>query len=206
MITLFAAAIGAQDVGLPKADAPAASPSPSPARPAELIPPDLLPPPSATPPVPPPDPPSIKELDESLKPKPRSAAAENYRLHIEWRKIRNQVQNDAKVKAALAEAEKAPTDLEKRKLLARYYQVFYARAAAIAPAELRNYLNDRKREALNSLPQPRVRPETTKLVPPPPTPVPAPPALPATPPPQAAPVPSPPLPEAASSASPAPTP
>ena len=148
----------------PSAEITPASPPSAP----DLIPADILPPPDQTAPAPLPDIPTIEQLDEGLKPPPLSPAAEAYRLHVEWRKLRNRVQNDPAVKAAFARAEAARTDLEKRKLLARYHELFYRKMTAIAPPEMKTYLNDRKREQLAALPQPRVRPETA-----PPTPTPA---------------------------------
>ena len=170
--------VSAQEAQLPKpatqdpaplepTPTPAITPASPPAAP-QLIPADILPPPDQTAPAPMPDIPTIEQLDEGLKPPPLSPAAEGYRLHVEWRKLRNQVQNDPAVKAAFARAEAARTDLEKRKLLARYHELFYRRITAIAPPEMKAYLNDRKKEQLASLPQPRVRPETA-----PPTPTPA---------------------------------
>lgn len=175
VLCAYASAVHGQDAPLPVAspEDPTQQPTatPAPATPAptipppQLIPPDILPMPdqsvlpSATPAGP-----TLQQLDEALKPKPLSEATENYRRHIEWRKLRNRTQNDPEVKAALAVAEKTRTDLQKRKLMARYYEVFYARAAALGPPDFKAYLMDRKREALNALPQPRVRPTSTALV------------------------------------------
>ena len=149
----------AQDVPLPTSEPqdPAAAADATP--PPELIPADILPPPDPAAPAPALDIPTIDQLDAGLKPPPLSPAAEAHRLHLEWRKLRNQVQNEARVKAALADADAARTDIERRKLLARYHEIFYSRMIAIAP-EMKSYLLDRKREQLASLPQPRVRPET----------------------------------------------
>ena len=168
----------AQDTPLPKpatqdpaplepTPTPVITPAAPPAAP-DLIPADILPPPDPAAPAPLPDIPTIEQLDEGLKPPPLSPAAEGYRLHVEWRKLRNQVQNDPAVKAAFARAEAARTDLEKRRLLARYHELFYRKMIAAAPPDMKAYLNDRKKEQLASLPQPRVRPETA-----PPTPTPA---------------------------------
>jgi len=170
-----ASGLRAQDVALPRPatqdpaplePTPAATVTPAPAAP-ELIPADLLPAPNLTAPAPTLDIPSIEQLDEGLKPPPLSPAAEAQRQHFEWRKLRNRVQNDPAVKAAFAKAEAAPTDLEKRKLLARYYELFYRKIDAIAPPDMKAYLAQRKREQLALLPQPRVRPETALPSPPP---------------------------------------
>jgi len=134
------------------------SPSPAP----ELIPADVLPaidrgaspaPPSA-------NEPAIPKLDEIFRQNPLSAAAENSRRHAEWRQLQNRVVNDAKVKEALRLADAAGTDLEKRKLLRSYYQIFFGKMIALASTpEMKAYLNERKKNQLNALPQPRVRPE-----------------------------------------------
>jgi len=153
----------AQDAPLPQPDAqdPAATPSPAPiAPPPLLIPPDILPPPDAAPEPPAPNLPSIPQLDEGFKIGPINQPAETRRLHAEWRKLRNRVENDPQVRTARVTAEKARTDLQKRKLLRRYYDVLYAKMSALAEPGFRPYLNDRKKEALAALPQPRVRPET----------------------------------------------
>lgn len=143
---------------------PAPGPTSPPMAP-DLIPADILPPPDTSGQAPIPDLPTIEQLDEGLKPPPLSPAAENHRRHLAWRKLRNRVQNDPAVKAAFAKADAASTDLEKRKQLARAYELFYRKIAAVAPADMKPYLNDRKREHLASLPQPRVRPETALSTP-----------------------------------------
>lgn len=166
-IALVLAAVSpsqAQDAPLPKPETqdPAESPRPraeSSPPPPQLIPPDVLPLPQVLPSEIAPNIPGIEQLDESLKQPPLSPAAENQRRQIEWRRLRNRVRNDNELKAAVARAEAAGTDLERRQLLRRYYQLLYGKLAAIAPADMKSYLEDRKNEALNGLSQPRVRPE-----------------------------------------------
>jgi hypothetical protein len=161
-------ALHAEDALLPKPDvtpadvSPDASPTPQLAVPPPiLIPEDLLPAPGATP-APAANIPTIPQLDESLKPPRLNPAATVYQLNIEWRKLRNRVQNDAQLKAALAHADAAPNDLEKRKRLAIYYEAFYGKMIALAGTpELKQFLRDRKTTSLAELKQPRVRPETT---------------------------------------------
>jgi hypothetical protein len=159
-----------------------------PTPPPQLIPDDILPAPDLSPKPTPAQPgTTIPQLDESFQEKPLSAESENRRLHIEWRKLRNRVQNDAEVRAALARAEAARTDLEKRKLLARYFEIFFGKMMAIAPADMKGYLQAKKAEHLAALPQPSVRPSGL----PAPTPVPAVAGLPASsPPPLPAPTPT----------------
>jgi len=153
----------AQEAPLPTLDAQNAavptgtSPSPMPSVPApQLLPADFLP--SPAPPAP--NPPSIPQLDESFKPAPLSPAAQGQQLNIEWRKLRNRTQNDPAVKAALARAETARTDLEKRELLAKYYKLSFGKMIALADSpQLKAHLQDRMKEQLSTLQQPRVRPD-----------------------------------------------
>ena len=156
-------ALHGQDAPLPQSSTqdPAATPSPAPiAPPPQPIPPELLPPPDGVPLPPAPNVPSIPQLDEGFKIGPLNQPAEARRVHAEWRKLRNRVENDPQIRAARVTAEKARTDLQKRKLLRRYYEMLYARMSALADPGFRPYLNDRKNEALATLPQPRVRPES----------------------------------------------
>ena len=165
-VLFLTSGLHAQDVDLPArsgSPGPSATPSPAPTpipTPQDLIPPDILPPPDAAPPPPAPNVPTIPQLDDGFKAGPISKPAEDRRLHAEWRRLRNKVENDPEIRAARMVAEKAKTDLEKRKLLRRYYEMLYAKLSAIAEPGFRPYLNDRKREVLATLPQPRVRPET----------------------------------------------
>jgi hypothetical protein len=150
-------ALHAQEPPLPAAatqETPAA-PIPVPSVP-QLIPDEVLP--AA---APRPSPPGLPQLDEAFKDKPLSAIAADQNARREWRTLRNAVANDPAAKAAYADAERARTDLEKRKLLRRYYEILYGKmmARATSPA-MKSYLNDRKNEHLNTLPQPHVRPET----------------------------------------------
>ena len=120
--------------------------------------------------------PEIPALDDAFKPAPLSPAAEAQRQHIEWRRLRNLVQNDQVLQVALKSAMAAPTDLEKRKRLGRYYDLYYDRMMARAAPDMQKYLLARKREAVGLLPQPRVRPELivskTAGITPSPTPIP----------------------------------
>ncbi len=152
-----------QEAELPSREGEEPTPTPAgvalPTPPPQLIPDDILPAPDLSPTpggVQPQT--TIQELDDSLQAKPVNPESENRRLHIEWRKLRNRVQNDPEVRAALARAEAARTDLEKRKLLARYFEIFFGKMIAIGPAEMKDYLLARKQEHLATLPQPSVRP------------------------------------------------
>ena len=167
----------AQEPPLPaKTETPGSSPSPAGTRPQLNIPeipmavepPKLVPDssPSVThdPAIPalPKTAPPLSELDAAFQKSPLAQAAEEQRLHLEWRRLQNRVAHDPDVVAAKAATTTARTDLEKRERLRTYYNVYYAhmRALAVGP-ELRIYLDGKKAAALESLAQRRVRPEST---------------------------------------------
>jgi hypothetical protein len=135
--------------------------------------------------------PELSQLDEIFKQTSLGKTADEYRTHVEWRRLQNQVANDPAVVAAKKAAESAHTDLEKRKRLGNYYNTYYKRMEALAgSAEMKAALAGFKAAHLGMLIQPRVRPSPS-------------PTLLATPSPTATPVPSePPLPSAAPSPSP----
>ena len=119
--------------------------------------------------------PSISELDTAFQHSSIGQAAEEQRLHLEWRKLKNRASLDPEVIAAKKAVDTARprTDVEKRNLMRAYYKVFYDHILALAETpEIKPYLEQRKREALNSLAQPNLRPEPT------PTPTPSPSATP----------------------------
>ncbi len=140
--------------------APEISPTAPPALPTPL--PNLAPLPLPTIPVIP----GISQLDEAFKKSPLGKAAEDYRLHVEWRKLQNEAASDPRVLAASASAAAARTDLEKRKRLRVYYDVYYGlmRSRASTP-ELKAYIDAQKAAHLGTTAQDRVRPGGT----PPPT-------------------------------------
>ncbi len=116
----------------------------------------------------------LNQIFEQMKPDPAIA---EHRSHVEWRKLRTQTEYDPAIVAAKADAEAAPTDLEKRNRLRLYYNLWYDRMSALAPDQtMIDYLKARRDEHLVLLDQPRVRPtaETekreaaAKLAPPPP--------------------------------------
>jgi len=91
-----------------------------------------------------------------------SASAENAKYHLKWRELRNRVASDPQVVNALAAAEAAHTDLEKRRVLRQYYEVYYGKMVSLATTPgLKAFVEARKNERLNELPQPRVRPTST---------------------------------------------
>jgi hypothetical protein len=166
---LWAAAllVRAQEPPLPAAtETPAASASPSasvrpqldiPDIPITVEPTPLVP---NTAPAPKKNVPSLSELDAAFQHSSMGQAVEEQRLHLEWRKLKNRASDDPEVVSAKKAISSARTDLDKRNLTRTYYKVFYAHMQALAEtAEMKGYLEQRKKEALDGLAQPRVRPE-----------------------------------------------
>jgi hypothetical protein len=167
IVALFACAslLLGQEPPLPAAtETPAASPSARPQLnipeiPMAVEPTPLVPNTSATPKK---TAPSISELDAAFQHSSLGQAAEEQKLHIEWRQLKNRTVHDAEVVAAKAAAAAAKTDVEKRSLLRAYYKIFYAHMEALATTpEIKAYLEQKKNEILNSFAQPHVRPEPT---------------------------------------------
>ena len=111
----------------------------------------------------PPDVPELSQLDEAFKKQTSlGKEADQRRLHIEWRKLKNQVVNDPSIRAAKAFALAARTDLEKRNRLRNYYNLYYDRMSALASsAEMKLALQALKTAYFKSIDQPRVRPSPT---------------------------------------------
>jgi hypothetical protein len=106
--------------------------------------------------------PSITELDTAFQHSSLGQAVEEQRMHLEWRKLKNRASLDPEVVAARKAIDSARTDVDKRNLLRAYYRIFYARMQNLAETpEIKAYLEQRKKEALNGLAQPHVRPEPT---------------------------------------------
>jgi uncharacterized surface protein with fasciclin (FAS1) repeats len=106
--------------------------------------------------------PELSQLDEAFKPKSLGKEADQRRLHIEWRQLKNRVVNDPSVRAAKAAALAARTDLEKRDRLRNYYNVYYDRMSALAAsAEMKLALEAFKTAYFKLIDQPRVRPSPT---------------------------------------------
>jgi hypothetical protein len=145
-----------------------ATPAPSPSARPELTIPDipmavepspLVP---STSPVPKKTVPSLQELDTAFQHSSLGAAVEEQRLHLEWRKLKNRASLEPEVIAAKKAVDRARTDPEKRDLMRAYYRLFFARMLALADgADIKAYLEQREKEALNGLAQPHVRPEPT---------------------------------------------
>ena len=89
-------------------------------------------------------------------------AADDFKSHLEWRKLANQAVGDPAVVAAKAAAGAAKTDLEKRAKLKIYYNLYYGRMGSFAATpELKAYVEGMKAAHLAVLAQPRVRPTPT---------------------------------------------
>ena len=103
--------------------------------------------------------PALSQLDAAFQKSPLAKAAEEQRLHLEWRQLQNRAAHDPEVVAAKAATTTAKTDLEKRARLRAYYNVYYAHMQALASSpEIKRYLDGKKAAVLESLAQHRVRP------------------------------------------------
>ena len=117
---------------------------------------------SPTPPPNGPELPDLKKLDDSFKPKSLGKDADTLRIHALWRQLKNRAVNDPDVQTAKKYAQAARTDLEKRKRLNSYYEVYYQRMSALATTpELKLALQALKDVHQGMLAQPRVRPSPT---------------------------------------------
>jgi hypothetical protein len=113
--------------------------------------------------------PPLSELDAAFQHSSLGQAAEEYRLHVEWRQLENRTATDPEVMAAKAATATAKTDVQKRNLMRAYYKISYAHMQALAATpEIKAYLEGKKQAMLAGLAQPHLRPEPT------PTPTPAP--------------------------------
>jgi len=163
----------AQEPSLPtKAETPSPTPSPASTRPQLNIPeiplaiepPTLVPNASATPSgdrITSPGTktaPALSQLDAAFQQSPLGQAAEEQRLHLEWRKLENRVAEDPEVVAAKAATKRTKTDFEKRARLRTYYNVYYGRMEALtSDPGIKAYLEGKKAAALEGLAQHRVR-------------------------------------------------
>jgi hypothetical protein len=162
-LSLSASLLHAQEPPLPAAtETPAPSPSARPQLDIPDIPMTVEPSPLVpnTSPAPKKTVPSLPELDAAFQHSSLGQAVEEQRLHLEWRKLKNRASADPEVIAAQKAIPAARTDIEKRNLLRAYYKLFYARMQAFAETpDVKAYLEQKKKDALNSLAQPNVRPE-----------------------------------------------
>ena len=103
--------------------------------------------------------PAIDELDQAFKQSSLGKAADEARLHAQWRELSNRIMNDRDLVEARANAGRAKTDLVKRQRLRAYYTMFYDRMRALAGSpELKSYIDTHKTQHLALLAQNRVRP------------------------------------------------
>jgi hypothetical protein len=106
--------------------------------------------------------PAIEELDQAFKQSSLGKAADEARLHAQWRELSNRFINDRDLVEARANANRSKTDLEKRRRLRAYYTMFYDRMRAQAGSpELKSYIDTHKAQHLALLAQNRVRPSPT---------------------------------------------
>jgi hypothetical protein len=103
--------------------------------------------------------PALSQLDETFKQTSLGKDAEEFRLHARTRDLQNQIANEPEILEAQAAVKSASTDLEKRKRLQRYYEIYYGRMHALASsADLKKYVDGLKETHVKTLAQPRVRP------------------------------------------------
>src|SRR5205085_11773509 len=93
--------------------------------------------------------PAIEELDQAFKQRSLGKAADEARLHAQWRELSNRFINDRDLVEARAKAGKSKTDLEKRQRLRAYYTMFYDRMRTQAGSpELKRYIDTHKTQHL----------------------------------------------------------
>jgi hypothetical protein len=101
----------------------------------------------------------VQQLDEMFKQTPLGKAADEARLHKQWRELANRTMNEPDLVAARAHAETANTDLEKRQRLRAYYTTYFDRIRVRASSqELKDFVDARKADQLALLAQNHVRP------------------------------------------------
>jgi hypothetical protein len=115
--------------------------------------------------------PAIDELDQAFRQTSLGKAADEARLHAQWRELSNRIINDSDLVAARAKADKMKTDLAKRQQLRLYYTMFYDRMRTQATSpELKNYIDAHKTQHLGLTAQNRVRPSPSPAATPKPKP------------------------------------
>jgi hypothetical protein len=109
-----------------------------------------------------PDLPELSQLDEIFKQTSLGKTADEFRMRVEWRRLRNRVANDPEVVAARKASDASRTDLEKRERLRDYYRISYARMRALADKpEIKAALDGMQDDHLKLTAQDRVRPSPT---------------------------------------------
>jgi hypothetical protein len=115
--------------------------------------------------------PAIDELDQAFRQTSLGKAADEARLHSQWRELSNRIINDSDLVAARTKADKMKTDLAKRQQLRLYYTMFYDRMRAEAASpELKNFIDTHKAQHLGLTAQNRVRPSPSPAATPKPKP------------------------------------
>jgi hypothetical protein len=139
---------------------PSNSPVAEPQATAAGSPPSIIPAAPVAPVLPPaPAAPDLSQLDASFKQTPLGKAAEEYRLHVEWRQLQNRAAKDPQVIAAKTAVDAARTDLEKRKRFRAYYELYYRQMTEMASTpEVKAYVAQQKAAHIATTAQDRVRP------------------------------------------------
>jgi hypothetical protein len=107
----------------------------------------------------PPNIPALSQLDEMFKQTSMGKEADEQRLRVEWRLLKNQVMNDPDLVAARHAAEKTRTDLQKRERLRSYFKLYFAKIRLLTMSpEMKQRIDGMEAGQLNSTAQSRVRP------------------------------------------------
>jgi hypothetical protein len=116
--------------------------------------------------------PERAQIDQIFKETSLGQAADERRLHLEWRDLANRVVNDPDIVTAKKAAQTARTDLEKRQRLRDYYDLYYGRMRTLASSsEMKTALDKMRLAHVSLTSQPRVRAaEDSELPTPTPTP------------------------------------
>jgi hypothetical protein len=102
--------------------------------------------------------PERAQIDQIFKETSLGQAADERRLHLEWRDLANRVVNDPDIVAAKKSANRARTDLEKRHRLRDYYDLYYGRMRRLASSsEMKTALDKLRLAHVSLTSQPRVR-------------------------------------------------
>jgi len=113
----------------------------------------------------PPTLPELSQLDEMFKQTSLGTAADEQRLRVEWRQLKNQLANDPDLIATRRAAEKTRTDLQKRERLRAYYKIYFAKIRLLTMSpEMKQRINGMEAGQMGSTAQSRVRPSPSPSV------------------------------------------
>ena len=130
-----------------------------PIQPPSLIPPNILPALDSLPKIPAVQ--ELRQLNEFFKKTSLGKVADEHRLHLQMVELEMWIRNDEDLHALQATAFKAPTDLERRRWLKSYYELYFKKLRALATTpDLKAYLDAQEAYRKLSLLQPRVRHES----------------------------------------------